>query len=110
MFENAVLARKIKRIEAGIVRLFKKQVGIDTSIWSYGAYEIDPKYLVFVIRVDTDKTRDRLRADEALKQGLFQLLVEEDWPEPAREHVHFSIESEETVQRESGGNWFYHYK
>jgi hypothetical protein len=82
------------------------------SPWIFwgGSYEIDPKYLFFVIGVQTDRERDRLRVDEQFSEQLMQALVTVDWPEAARPHVKFEIESDETVSRESGGNWWAHYK
>lgn len=42
--------------------------------------------------------------------GLRQLLVKHDYPEEARQFVKIDFESQETVQRQSNGNWFEHFK
>lgn len=38
------------------------------------------------------------------------LLEKFNWPIQARANVTFDIESQETVDRENNGNWWYHYK
>lgn len=79
-------------------------------VWWFGAYYIDPKHLVIVVAVPTDAVRDNLRREAALGAELQELLVQVLWPESARPHVVFDIESEETVARETNGSWWYHYK
>ena len=44
---------KIWRIETNLKSLLKDS-GIKPQVWSFGAYDIDPKYLVFVVGVATD--------------------------------------------------------
>lgn len=75
-----------------------------------GAYDIDPRHLFFVIGVQTDEERDRLRADQQFNEQLKQTLVTVDWPEAARPLVKFEIESDETVKRERAGDWRAHYQ
>lgn len=112
---NLCLFWKLCRIRRAVKRLVAVKGVVaakSVSPWVFwiGAYNIDPKYLFFVIAVQTDRERDRLRADQQLSEQLMQALVTVDWPEAARPHVKFEIESEETVKRESGGNWWAHYK
>jgi hypothetical protein len=107
---NLLLKWKIWRIEAGL-RVLLKLDGIKSRhVWSFGAYNIDPKYLVFVIGVPTDNEKERLRADSAFCTKMRSLLEKHNWPVAARKHVVFDIESQETVDREENGNWWYHYK
>ncbi len=100
---------KVWRIEAGLRRLLKS-AGVKPIVWSFGAYDIDPKYLVMVVGVSSDSERDRLRVDNSFAAEMRALLVKYNWPVGAREYVHFDIESQETVDRETDGNWWYHYK
>lgn len=104
-----ILKWKIWQIEIGLKRLLKK-AGVKPIVWSLGAYHIDPKHLVFVVGVPFDSERDRLRRDSSFLTAMRNLLVEHNWPRIAREHIHFDIESQETVDRETNGNWWYHYK
>jgi len=103
------LKLKIWRIESSIKRIVSSK-GLKPYIWSFGAYYIDPKHLVFVIGVPTDKNRDDLKSDANFINELKSLLVKFNWPQVARSNVAFDIESQETVDRENEGNWWYHYK
>ena len=77
--------------------------------YRYGAYEIDPKYLVFWICVKSGAQKIRLASDLKLMEKCNKVLVENDYPEQARNLVHIGFESQETVNRESNGNWFDHF-
>jgi len=106
---------KLCRIRRTVRRLLAvKDVTAAKTVnpWMFwiGAYDIDPRHLSFVIGVQTDKERDRLRADQQFNEQLKQALVTVDWPEAARPHVKFEIQSDETVERESAGNWHAHYQ
>lgn len=103
------LDSKVKIIEWDIKEVLHRR-GVECGTWAYGAFEIHPKHLVFVISVDSDLTRDRLKRDAELADELTGLLAKRDWPEEGRAGVCFLFESHETVNRESGGNWFYHFK
>ena len=104
-----LLKWKIWRIESAIKGLIKAE-GYKPLVWSFGAYYIDPKHLVFVVGVPTDEEKNKLKENNDFIQSLKSLLVKFGWPEKAREHVAFDIESQETVDRENNGNWWYHYK
>ena len=77
---------------------------------SYGAYKIDPKNLVFWICVQSDEEKLRLQSDLNLMKTLRQVLSQFDYPANAADKVHIDFESQETVDRESNGNWFIHFK
>ncbi len=106
---NILLKWKIWRIEAGIKSLLHKNE-IKPFVWSFGAYYIDAKHMVFVVGVPLDSEKDKLKVDSEFQNDLRALLDKYNWPIKARNHVAFKIESEETVDRESEGNWWYHYK
>lgn len=80
------------------------------NIMWYGAYDIDPKDLVFWICVQTDDERDLLIVDDVLMRKLRGLFERYEYPEAARNKVHIGFESQQTVDRVSGGNWFQHFK
>ena len=100
---------KIWRIESSLKAMLR-DAGMEPLVWSFGAYHIDPKHMVFVVGVRSDRERDVLRKDLAFPPRLKELLVKINWPVPARSAVQFDIESQETVDRETRGNWWYHYK
>ena len=100
---------KIWRIEANLKSLLRK-LDIKPRVWSFGAYYIDPKQLVFVVGVSTDAEKIKLKTDSAFDEKIKHLLIKYNWPSAARKSVAFDIESQETVDRETNGNWWYHYK
>lgn len=53
------------------------------------------------IKVDTDERRDSLLADEVLLQSLHEAARTGGWP------AVIAIESQETVDRDYEGRWFY---
>lgn len=76
----------------------------------YGAYEIDPKYLVYWICVETDVMKLKLKADNQLMNDLRYLLQKHKYPTESIDSVIIDVESQETVDRESKGNWYHHFK
>lgn len=76
-------------------------------VWSFGATDIDPKYLAIWISTDTDAERDALAGDDALRRHLYDVLREVGYPAGAVDQVAFGFESQETVDREYQGNWYY---
>jgi len=104
-----LLKWKIWRIETELKNLLK-MTGIKPLVWSFGAYYIDPKHLVFVVGVPTDKEKEQLKANTDFNNTMKALLAKYNWPVTARKHVVFDIESQETVDRETDGHWWYYYK
>jgi hypothetical protein len=100
---------KIWRIEAAL-RSLLKEAKIKPHVWSFGAYFIHPKHLVFVVGVQTDIEKEKIKSDPDFNTAMKRLLVKFNWPEKARDNVVFDVESQETVNRENNGNWWYHYK
>lgn len=103
------LRLRISRIKRSARRLIRSR-GVPCKVWWFGAYYINPKHLVFVLAVATDQDRNQLRANPEVGNELRNLLERFDWPEPARPHVIFDIESRETVVRDYEGSWWYRYK
>ncbi|WKE65377.1 hypothetical protein PVT67_17190 [Gallaecimonas kandeliae] len=106
---NLLLKWKIWRIESALKNLVRAE-GLKPMVWSFGAYYIDPKYLVFVVGVPTDTAKETLKSNSTFTASMKELLETFNWPIQARPEVVFDVESQETVDRENNGNWWYHYK
>lgn len=104
------LEDKIYRIASGIDRIVSNITTEKFWITHYGAFDIDPKYLVYKIVVQTDDERGRLLRDEDLKIRLRQLLDDNDYPQKARGNVSFGFDSDESINRDSGGNAWHHWR
>lgn len=87
-----------------------RSAGYPNTIHWYGAYHIDPKYLVIWVCVKTDKEKIALSSDAGLLMRLRMVLDDVEYPKAARKSVHIGFESSETVNRESEGNWYQHFK
>jgi hypothetical protein len=109
-YNKEVLKQKIQHIKDNIQRLITPLCAEKFSIIWYGAYDIDPKYFVYWICVQTDLTKNELENNTQLKGKLRQLLEEYEYPAEAKELVHIGFESQESVDRESKGNWWHHFK
>ncbi|MGD1907995.1 MAG: hypothetical protein ACFB0C_18675 [Leptolyngbyaceae cyanobacterium] len=82
------------------------------SFWvtHYGANHIHPKHLVYWICVQSEQERRKLSRDQPLNEALRTLLVTHNYPAEGRTGVRIGFESQEAVDRESGGNWRYHWQ
>ncbi|RKR85418.1 hypothetical protein BDD43_5689 [Mucilaginibacter gracilis] len=104
------LKRKILDIKADIENTVFSYCTEKFDITWYGAYDIDPKHLVYWICIKTDKVKHELESNLELNQLLRSLLEKHRYPLAAQPHVFISFESQETVDRESDGNWYHHFK
>lgn len=104
------LKTKIERINKEIESLTSKFCTEKFSVINYGAFDIDPKYLVYWICVQTDKAKHELENNVLLGQDLREILDKNDYPIDSRKHVAIGFESQETVDRVSKGNWWQHFK
>jgi len=107
---NPGLKKKIDQIKSDIEDLVKPYCDEEFRVDWYGAYNINPKHLVFWICIKSDALKDRLKNNDILHRDLRSLLDKNDYPSEAREHVKMGFESQETVDRESNGNWYHHFK
>ncbi len=104
------LKRKILDIKDEIERLVAPCCSERFWVTWYGAVEIAPRYLVIWVCVESDEMKLRLAADKALMGSLRNTLEANGYPAGSRDYVSIGFESQETVDRESCGNWFFHFK
>ncbi|MFA6152128.1 MAG: hypothetical protein WC716_12455 [Chitinophagaceae bacterium] len=110
LYRKDSLKRKVIEIELELIKTVKFYINDNIWIYRYGAYDISPKNLVYWICVKTDKDKLYLQSNETLMQDLRSILVKYNYPEEAIPFVHIGIESQETVDRVSRGNWYHHFK
>lgn len=110
MYNQDSIKRKILDIEDDLKRIIQPVCNEKVNVVWYGAYDINPKHLVFWVCVHTDAMKNELISNKTLYKQLRDLLQKHNYPEEARPHVHIGFESQETVDRTSGGNWYYHFK
>jgi hypothetical protein len=104
------LRKKVVIIEEEMKKNLLISLNEKFNILHYGAYEIDPKHLVFWICVDTDEIKEQLQKDKKLNNNLRNVLVKNEYPKEAIDEVYIGFESQETVDRESKGDWYLHFK
>lgn len=109
-YSKSSIKRKILDIRDDVERIIKLRCKEKFFIDWYGAYDIDPKHLVYWVCIQTDNLKAKLESDRNLNAELRQLLEKHNYPSEARKFVHMGFESQETVDRESGGNWYQHFK
>lgn len=100
----------VEQIEKAFSEAARPYVAEEFWVTHYGAVEIHPRHLVYWICVKSDAERDRLDKNLELKTRLRALLEEFNYPVEGRKHVAIGFESQETVDRESGGHWWHHWK
>lgn len=104
------LKTKIEEIKADIEKLVREVFAEKFSVVYYGAYDIDPRYLVYWICVQSDQQKEELKMAAGLNHQLIEILHNHDYPKESIGFVHVGFESQETVDRESQGNWWHHFK
>jgi hypothetical protein len=104
------LAIKVELIEQDLAKTVRAVAQEDVAVLHYGAFDIDARHLVYWVCVQTDAEKHRLESDAGLRARLRSLLIARDYPQDARESVHIGFESQETVDRESGGSWPSHWQ
>ncbi len=98
------------RIEQAIQALASQMT--TEVVWTthYGANDIHPKHLVYWICVESEQERQKLSTNQQLKNDLRALLVTHNYPIEGRAGVRIGFESQEAVDRDSGGNWRHHWQ
>lgn len=60
--------------------------------------------------MESDAEKERLAADTALYAELREFLTRYDFPAEGQDEVYIGFDSQERVDRESGGDWWQHWK
>lgn len=102
------LKRKIHEIKSQMKTLLSSYVNETFSITVLDSVDIDPSYLSFWVRVQTDDEKFRLKNLPDLEKNLRSILETCNYPMEAIDRITISFESQETVDRESNGSWFNH--
>jgi hypothetical protein len=84
--------------------------GVHASVTWFGAYYIHPRHLAVIVRVPVDRDKAKLSSDSTFLTDLRNKLIAVNYPTEGRESVAFEVESQETVDREFNGNWYYRFK
>ncbi|MBX7249403.1 MAG: hypothetical protein K1X35_10225 [Caulobacteraceae bacterium] len=103
---DGALGSAIAAAQAAIIRLAREKVP-SAGAFHIGAVDISPANLAFWITTPTDAERDRLKADEDLRRAFRAALADAGYPPDSISHVGFAYESQETCDRDYGGNWWY---
>lgn len=104
------LKRKILEIKEDIICIVNSRCKEKFRVEFHGAYDLHPENLAFWICIESDRMKKTLGEDQELTQQLRALLDKHDYPADARRSVVISFESQETVDRESNGDWYVHLK
>jgi hypothetical protein len=94
--------REIRRIAGQYCRRAK--------VFSFGAIRVNPRHLAIWITTQTDEERDSMRASHDLVPQFRRVLLAVGYPPSAVAEVGFEFESQQTVDRDYDGNWWYRVK
>ena len=101
--------KRICRVEDRLRDYLKPRGYSKLGVDHIGATYINPKHLAICIALGTDEEVEKFDLMEITKM-VHQWLEEEKYPHEAIKHVGVRVDSQETVNREFNGNWFYCYK
>jgi len=100
------LAPAIQAAEGAIRALARQRVPL-AGVFHIGAVDLSPFNLAFWITTPTDAERDMLAADTELQDEFRRILLRAGYPADAVLKVGFAFQSQQTVDRDYGGNWWY---
>ncbi|TSJ44119.1 hypothetical protein FO440_08070 [Mucilaginibacter corticis] len=109
-FRKDDLKTKISLIKQDLKKIVSNVCDEPIVVLSYGVYDIKPEHLIIWITVESDKMKKWLKSNNALNVDIRKLLDIYDYPQEARDKVIIDFESQQTVDRESEGDWHLHFK
>ena len=103
--EKAELEAKVLEAERAALEAVRKAVPL-ASGFHFGAYHIDPQLMAFWIMTETDAERDAVLAEGLADATFRRALGQAGYPRKAIPLITVTAESQETVDRDFGGNWW----
>ena len=104
------IKRKILDIKVDLKKIVRKKCRERVWVMWHGAYYIDPKHLAYIAIVRSDAMKDKLNSDVELNKAMRELMIKHDYPKEAIPEVYMGFESDETIKRDSGGDYWLHFK
>jgi hypothetical protein len=100
------LVRPIWKTRRGVRKLLCRNFP-DAKVSSMGMSSIDPRYFCILIDVKTDSEKRELLEDTDLRKSIRQAALDAGYPAESVPLIEVSIESQQTVDRDWGGNWYH---
>lgn len=95
------------------IRMLEKELKIivenscnKVHVFSFGAIDSEPKYLTVWIVAETDNVKNIIINTLEINKKFEDILIKIDCHEDAKKHITFTVESQETVDRDYEGNWW----
>lgn len=95
------------------IRMIEKELKITVKnsynkvhVFSFGTVDSEPKYLSIWVVTKTDKEKNIIINTLDINKKFTDILIKIECPEDAKKHITFTVESQETVDREYEGNWW----
>lgn len=104
--EEPLLRQAVRRAEIAITSDVRRTIP-DARVTSFGAIDLYPACLAFWICVATDAQRDALLGDPTFAARMRRIVADCGYPQDSVDRVGFTSESDETVDRDWGGNWYH---
>lgn len=104
--ELPALRRAIAEAER-LIRAEIRRTIPEAGLFSFGAVDAFPGALAIWVTTRTDAERDRLLRDPGFEPKMRALLGQAGYPADCVGYAGFTAESEETVERDYKGNWYW---
>ena len=103
---KAELEAKVLEAERVALEAVRETIPL-ASAFHFGAYHIDPQHMAFWIMTETDAERDAVLTEGVADAAFRRALAERGYPRKAIPLITVTAESQETVDRDFGGNWWH---
>jgi hypothetical protein len=101
-----MLALSVWRAKREIQRIARRYCR-QARVFIFGAIHLHPRHIAIWIATQTDEERDLMRASHELLPEFRRILLAAGYPPVAVPDVGFEFESQQTVDRDYGGSWWY---